>query len=281
MCAKIRINMRCSFKRSIGKILVFISICLLSTAVAEVKLPSPSGFVNDYAGVLSAQQKQELDSVVAVLKKKTGAELAVAIVKSVAPLDSKLYAVKLFEKWGIGEKGKDNGVLLLLAMEEKRVEIEVGYGLEGVLTDAVAGRILDTYAVPNFKQGKFGVGVVETAKAIGKVIAGEEVPLAAVPAGGGKETSPFFLVVIIAVIILGAILRKPGSIFAGIFGAIWGATAAGIIGAVFGALAGFFLGFWGIYFMGRGGMGRGGFGGRGFGGFGGGRSGGGGAGRGW
>jgi len=275
--------MRYSFVRSIGKILVFISICLLSAAIAEVKFPSPSGFVNDYAKVLSAQQKRELDSVVAGLKKKTGAELAIAIVKSVAPLDSKLYAVKLFEKWGIGEKGKDNGVLLLLAMEEKRVEVEVGYGLEGLLTDAMAGRILDTYAVPNFKKGEFGVGIVETARAISKVIGGEEIPLAATPAGKGKEASPFFLVVIIAVIILGVILKRPASIFAGIFGAIWGAAAAGIVGAVLGALAGFVFGFWGLRFGAGGrGIGRGrGIGGGGFGGFGGGRSGGGGAGRGW
>ena len=170
---------------------------------------------------------------------------------------------------------------LLLAMEEKRVEIEVGYGLEGVLPDALCGRILDTYAVPSFKKGEFGAGVLETARAISKVIAKEEVPLAAAPAES-KEVSPYFLVLIIAVIILGAILRKPGSIFMGVFGAIWGAAWGGIVGAVLGALVGFFFGFWGLYFSGRGmggGFGRGGFGGSG--GFGGGRSGGGGAGRGW
>ncbi|MBU1026412.1 MAG: TPM domain-containing protein, partial [Candidatus Margulisbacteria bacterium] len=154
--------------------IILLTLLLAGFSQAEVKFPSPSGFVNDYAGILSTAQKQQLTSISNALKKNTGAELAVAVVKTVEPLDSKLYAVKLFEKWGIGKKGKDNGLLVLLAMDEKRIEIEVGYGLEGDIPDALAGRILDTYAIPYFKEGDFAKGLIETAKALSKAAAKEE-----------------------------------------------------------------------------------------------------------
>lgn len=156
--------------------LLFI-VGLVFAAAADLKLPEPSGYINDFAGVLSSSELQQLKQIAQGLKRESGAELAVVTVSSAAPLDAKMYAVKLFEKWGIGEKGKDNGVLLLLAMKERRVEIEVGYGLEGDLTDAKCGRILDTYAVPYFKQGKMGQGLVATAQALAKVMAGGDVAL--------------------------------------------------------------------------------------------------------
>ncbi|MFH1542166.1 MAG: TPM domain-containing protein [bacterium] len=261
------------------KILILLVLLLISfSAFAEDKLPGYQGYVNDYAGILSPAQKQELEQISLGLKKSTGAELAVAVVKSVEPLDSKLYAVKLFEKWGIGQKGKDNGLLLLLAMEERRVEIEVGYGLEGDVPDALAGRILDAYAVPLFKEGKFGEGLVNTARALSEIVAGKTVELPEQTSPAPQSAGPLFFYVIIAAVIIGAILRKPGSIMMGIMGAIWG-SENGLAGAIVGMLIGCLFGFWGIMFWGRGGA-FGGSGG-GFGGFGGGRSGGGGGGRGF
>lgn len=248
-----------------------------SAALAELNFPAPVGFINDFAGILNSQQKQELESVCAGLKQNTGAEMAIAIVKSVEPLDSKLYAVKLFEKWKIGEKGKDNGILLLLALEEKRIEVEVGYGLEGTVPDALAGRILDAYAVPYFKKGEFGEGIIQTAKALSKTIKGEEIALSPAKKSRTQGESSYLIYIILGVIILGLLFRKGGSVVMGIFGAIWGLGEAGIVGALVGALVGFFFGFLGIYSVGGGG----GFGSGGFGGFGGGGSGGGGSGRSW
>lgn len=275
-------------------LLISFLLCSLSLFVsADVKLPSPSGFINDFAGILTAQEKQNLLSVSEKLKQETGAELAIAIVKTTSPLDTKLYAVKLFEKWGIGEKGKDNGVLVLLAMEEKRIEIEVGYGLEGILPDGLVGEILDNYAVPYFKKGEFSNGLYQTSTAIAKVIAtkGEFTPYQDISGTGftpvkkeepqtSVEFSPALIFVIIGVIILGILLRKGGSIVLGIFGAVVGYNNGALIGAIIGAILGLFFGWIGLFYGGRfggGGFGRGG----GFGGFGGGRSGGGGAGRGW
>lgn len=281
-------------------IFILFSIFMLSVAAfgSEAKFPSPTGFVNDYAGILNADQKQVLDQITRALKQTNGAELAIAIVDSVEPLDPKLYAVKLFEKWKIGEKGKDNGVLVLLAMKERRIEIEVGYGLEGVLPDALAGQILDDHAVPNFREGKMGEGVIATAKAIASVVAKEEnAPrLRSEKPEGGGIAEFYFVFILIGVIIAGifaAAQERPLSLFFGIVGTVFGFAFIGFLGGLGGAAAGLILGF---IFKIKGGDGGGstssggsgfggGFGGgssdSGFGGFGGGSSGGGGAGRSW
>jgi len=276
-------------------------------AFAEVQFPSPQGYINDYAGILSASNKNQLESIAQNLKQNTGAELAVAIVQSVAPLDSKLYAVKLFEKWGIGEKGKDNGVLLLVAIDERRVEIEVGYGLEGVLTDALCGRILDSFAVPNFRRGEMGEGILETAQALAKVIANEEVHFA----DTSEETGGLGLIpgnLVFPLMALFVVLGIAGLIYKN----VWIPTlSAGGVGAMVGYLTdeiavmifmAFFFGVFGLIFAvirkygftsgggggsswssGGGGWspGGGGFSSGGSSSFGGGSSGGGGAGRGW
>lgn len=276
--------------------LIFLSLASLSAA--NIQFPKPTGFINDYTGILTAADRQKLTNISQSLQQQTGAELAVAIVKTTTPLDSKLYAVKLFESWKIGQKGKDNGVLILLATDDRRIEIEVGYGLEGDLPDALVGRILDQYAVPNFKAGNLAEGLIQTAQTVSAIVAKDE---AALPIKKTSDRSTYnnkrssfisIILVMIGVIILGIILRKPGSIIFGTMGAFWGAGVGGLIGAIFGALLGFFFGFWGSYLGSKGGGfggrvrgGHRGFGGRagggGFGGFGGGRSGGGGSGRSW
>ena len=85
--------------------------------------------------------------------------MAVATVRTTYPLDTKSYAAQLFEKWGIGKKGQDNGLLILFVKKERRVEVEVGYGLEGIITDGFAGEVLDKYALPEFKKDDYGKGI--------------------------------------------------------------------------------------------------------------------------
>jgi uncharacterized protein len=284
------------------KKLLFILVSMLSFSVAvfaaEINFPSPTGYVNDYAGILTADQKQSLDQITQSLKQTNGAELAIAIVDSVEPLDSKLYAVKLFEKWKIGEKGKDNGVLVLLAIKERRIEIEVGYGLEGVLPDALAGQILDDHAVPNFREGKMGEGVIETAKAIASVVAKEEnAPQLRPKTSDESGMMTFYFIIILMLVIVigiyGAAKERPLSLVFGIFGTVFGFAFIGLMGGLLGAAIGLILGF--IFKIQGGGDGGGwtsssgsfggGFGGSSggssSGGFGGGSSGGGGAGRSW
>lgn len=269
----------------IGLILAVLS----SVGWAAVDWPAPNGFINDYAGVLTAAEKQNLDALVFTLKQKTGAEMAVAIVKTVAPLDAKTYAVKLFEKWKIGQKGKDNGLLILLALEERRVEIEVGYGLEGVINDAKAGEILDKYVVPFFKTGEFGAGLYngavviagEIAKSAGQELGANFQPAAPVKGsddGGLLENLIMVAIILLTVFGSGIIWGLVGAALGGFFGFL----IAGVLGAIIGAIFGFVLSYFKIFGRGGGWMGGlgsgGGFGG---GGFGGGSSGGGGSGRSW
>lgn len=140
--------------------------------VGEAWFPGrPEGYVNDYVGVLSAAQRQELEAISARTKEETGAELGVAIVPTTKPLDARLYAVKLFEKWGLGERDKDNGLLVLVALDDRRVEVEVGYGLEGLLPDQKVGRILDEHLVPHFKAGRYSDGLKAALEAFSREVA--------------------------------------------------------------------------------------------------------------
>ena len=247
---------------------------------AELKLPDYHGFVNDFAGVIDRQTVQKVNSICSDLKKSTGAELAVVTVKNTSPLDSKTYAVKLLEKWGIGEKGKDNGVLFLISIEDRRVEIEVGYGLEGTITDAQAGEILDQYVIPSLKKSQTSEAVFLGAGAIAKKIGAgsveREKPQTQTPATDGGF---MYILIVIGIIVVISLVTRAG--FSHFLGGVLGAIAGyyyinGIVGIIVGALVGFLFGTSVIMFGGWGGGGGGGFGG-----FGGGRSGGGGAGRDW
>ncbi len=165
--------------------LVLAAVVVLALATAFAPLPSlaaaastepvyparPEGYVSDLAGVFTASQLADLEAMLRDLDRATTAELAVVTVKTTQPVTVEEYAVKLFEKWGIGKKGRDNGVLMLLATDDRAVKIEVGYGLEPVITDGTAGSILDRYVVPRFKQNDYAGGLTDGAKAIANLIA--------------------------------------------------------------------------------------------------------------
>lgn len=218
----------------------------------------PQGHVSDWAGVFTPDQKADLESRIAAVRQATGAQLAVVAVKSLQGGEINDFAVKLFAQWGIGEKGKDNGVLLLAAIEDRAMWIEVGYGLEGVLNDAKCGRIRDEWILPRFKEGDVAQGLSDGAAALLSVMGGEALPEPVEPENNPIAAALFLMVFLfIFILIVRAAIRggKGGG----------GISSGGISGG-------------GI--SGRGWSGGGG-GGSSFGGFGGGRSGGGGAGGRW
>ena len=253
----------------------------LTLAAAADDLPELTKPVNDFAGVIDAPSAAEMDRMIRALKDATGDVVVVATVKSIEPYgDIREYANKLFENHGrgIGEKGKDNGILILLALDQRKVWIEVGYSLEQWITDGFAGETSRQYMVPEFRTGAYGTGLlVGTARVVGRIAKGKNLKLdVQVPQDEepeGRPTSfPLWLpiAIFIAVLIISRIGGGPG---AGLL--LWGLGpwsrwSSGV---------GPFGGGWGGGFGGGGG-GGGGFGG-GFGGFGGGRSGGGGGGAGW
>ena len=142
-------------------------------AANEVRFPSPEGLVNDRAGVLSEKTKAQLGSLLGLIERKTSAEVVVLTVKTTRPLTTEQYAVELFQKWGIGKRGKDNGVLILLATEDRKVRIETGYGLEGAVTDAYAKVIIDTFMVPRFQKGDYDGGIIGGVIPIAQIIRDE------------------------------------------------------------------------------------------------------------
>jgi uncharacterized protein len=129
---------------------------------------------------LRAETVARLNSTIGELEQTNGAEMAVVVVTSLDGLSVEEAAVKLFELWGIGKKSKDNGLLLLWSTGDRRVRVEVGYGLEGTLPDGKVGAILDTYVIPQFKAGDFDRGLIDGVDALVRVVRAEPVELASV-----------------------------------------------------------------------------------------------------
>lgn len=135
--------------------------CFSSTLPAqEAIFPQPRGYINDFASLITPEDFHKLDALVRGLEQKTTAEIAVVTLKTTRPYDIQDYSVRLFEKWKIGKAGKDNGALLLIAFEDKKVWITTGYGLEGAIPDAQASRIYRNIIRPYFKKGDFSKGIL-------------------------------------------------------------------------------------------------------------------------
>jgi len=174
------LNLKEKFKLSAAFIvLVFIFsflVCfpfmpsLMPAISAEPNYPNYSAYVNDYAGVMQAGIKTQTEDLIVKVEKETSSEIAVAIVSSLEGVSVEEYAVTLFEKWGVGKKKEDNGVLLLIAIEDKKLRIEVGYGLEGTITDLEAANIIDNVIVPKFKQNDYSTGIYDGVVAIANKI---------------------------------------------------------------------------------------------------------------
>jgi uncharacterized protein len=146
-------------RRSAQALVALAVLLCAGLAVCAVTFPPLTGRVVDEANILSAQERDALSSKLAELETKSGIQLVVATVKSLQGQEIEPYANELFRTWKLGEKAKNNGALLLVAPNEHRVRIEVGYGLEGTLTDALSKIIIANAVAPRFKAGDFDGGV--------------------------------------------------------------------------------------------------------------------------
>ena len=142
------------------------------SALAVPAVPKAQGYVNDYAGLLSPGIKGQLERFLADFERSDSTQIAILTIPSLEGEDLEGYSVRVAQSWGLGQKGKDNGALLLVAKAERAVRIEVGYGLEGQLTDLLAGRIVDQEIVPRFKSGDFDGGVSAGVQAIAGAVRG-------------------------------------------------------------------------------------------------------------
>jgi len=142
-----------------AKLLVLLVLLSLPAGAQEL-FPVPQGRVNDYAQVLDPSTTAQLNALAAEVEQLTTAEIAVVVVHTTAPLTPKEYVTALFNRWGVGKRGTDNGVMVLLAIHDRRVEIETGYGVEGILPDGKAGEIIRTAMLPSFVHDRWGEGLV-------------------------------------------------------------------------------------------------------------------------
>jgi uncharacterized protein len=274
-------------------------------AGAEVAVPPLKARVTDLAGVLTPAQRTALEERLAAFESTKGSQIAVLIVATTQPETIEQYGIRVADEWKLGRKGVDDGALLLVAMKDRTVRIEVGYGLEGVLPDAIAKRIVEEEVVPRFRQGDFYGGIEAGVGRMIRVVEGEPLPPprrgVQRDAADGTSLQQLFVMGLLLVFVIGGILRALfGRLLgSGIIGAVggfvaWvligsaiGAAVLGILMAVVSALTGSmprggrrYPGGWGSGGWGSGGWGGGGgFGGGGFGGGGGGFGGGGASGR--
>jgi len=137
------------------------------------QLPQVQGYVNDFADIISYNYENEMNQLANEVERKTGVQIAVVTVNEMGGTNEYEYAARLFKQWGIGHQGRDNGLLILVAVEERRVRIETGYGIEPIITDGKAGEILDNYVVPFLKKGDYGQGCFQGLLAVANVIAKE------------------------------------------------------------------------------------------------------------
>ena len=138
---------------------------------AEAGFPSPRGAVNDFAGIIDAASVRTMENLSREVLEKTGVSIVVAVVAAIGDNAPDDYANRLYQAWGIGVKGKDRGVLIFLALKERKVRIETGYGVEGILPDGLTGEILDKYVLPDLKAGRYGQGLTKGVVAVATVIA--------------------------------------------------------------------------------------------------------------
>jgi uncharacterized protein len=152
-----------------------ITFCVLISQLSAEMPKKPIGVVSDFANILDEQTKSDLNSVITQVEQKTSAEMAVAIVTSLDGMAVEDYSVQLFKAWGIGKKGKDNGILVLVAPNERKVRIEVGYGLEPVLPDGLCGEIIRSQIIPEFKQGNFRGGIQRGVQTVAEIVTRGEI----------------------------------------------------------------------------------------------------------
>jgi uncharacterized protein len=146
-------------------------ILIVNQVNAQDSFPEKKGLVNDFADVIEPAIEDKINAITGELLTKTEIPVVVVTMPDIGENDYNDYANRLYEKWGIGKKGVDKGVLIFVTVKERKMRIEVGYGLEGVITDGTAGEIRDRYMTPYLKQNKYGEGILNGAAALSLIIA--------------------------------------------------------------------------------------------------------------
>jgi uncharacterized protein len=233
-------------------LLAALLLCWPFAAAADVAVPPLSGRVVDQTGTLSASDAAALTQRLKDLETRKGSQVAVLIVPTTQPETIEQFSIRVAEAWKIGRKKIDDGALLVVAKNDHKLRIEVGYGLEGALTDVTSRRIIDEIIVPQFKTGDFTGGISAGVDRIIRIIDGEPLPAPKPEVSHGADPDIFFDIIFspfgfigyaaIAAILRGLMGRLVGSgVTAGVVGGIvWFLLGSAIVSGIFGVAA-FFL----------------------------------------
>jgi uncharacterized protein len=198
--------------RTYRTLVFYLGILILTHAILPaaycLEVPALKGRVNDYGNILSAATETQLDQFLQQLEQTDSTQIAVLTIPSLEGESLEGFSLKVVENWQIGQAETDNGALLLVAVGDRKIRIEVGYGLEGTLTDLQAGRIIRNVILPKFKQGNFDQGVIDGVSAMIQTVKGEYT--APQSRSGKKQDDPFGLLamLIFFFFFIGNVLRK-------------------------------------------------------------------------
>ncbi|HEV7879364.1 YgcG family protein [Bradyrhizobium sp.] len=210
--------------------LLALMLCWAFAAAADVAVPPLTGRVVDRTATLSSSDIASLDKTLKDFEARKGSQVAVLIVPTTQPETIEQYSLRVAEAWKIGRKKIDDGAILVVAKDDRKLRIEVGYGLEGALTDATSKRIIDEVITPKFRSGDFSGGISDGVNRILRVVDGEPLPAPAQRqqnSGLLSQLDPFNPFLIVGVIVVGGLMR-------GIFGRLFGSLATGgLVAALF------------------------------------------------
>jgi uncharacterized protein len=206
--------------------LLFACVATFAQAPTQVEVPALRSPVTDLTGTLTQEQASALDQRLRNFETQKGSQIAVLIVPTTAPETIEQYAIRVAEQWKIGRRGTDDGIILLVAKDDRTVRIEVGYGVEGALPDVIANRITDQVIVPRFREGEFYGGISAAIDRIIAVLEGEPLPEPERRAPRGEGFGQTLPLLFMLVFVGSSMLRR-------MFGAFGGAAVtAGIAGVI-------------------------------------------------
>lgn len=197
--------------------LFFLSLLIVGPVKAERPFPKPKGPVNDFANVIPSAHEQKMIAITTELYQKTGTALVIVTMPDIGGAEYNDYANRLYSAWGIGKKGEDKGVLIFVTIKERKMRIETGYGVEGILPDGLVGEIRDSYIIPYLKKNKYGEGLLDGTLAVAQIISKHsgikltgQIPVKA-PAKKRRSGLGFLPIILIIAFFIFASRRRGGS----------------------------------------------------------------------
>ena len=223
--------------RYLGPVFLLLAMLCMLPAQAEVAIPPLKNRVTDLTRTLTPNQTDTLEQLLKSLEARKGSQVALLMLPTTKPESIEQYSMRVAEAWKLGRKGIDDGALLLVAKDDRTLRIEVGYGLEGVIPDAIANRIIDEIIVPFLKQGDFYGGLLAGLTRMARAIEGEPLPPPSARDPAWSGLGDYLPAIFIGVLVVGSLLR---ALFgrlagAGLAGGITGAVAMLLIGSVLAA----------------------------------------------